>query len=795
MPTDVNMSGSIVTTNVINGIVNGNPHTTVHIHNNVSRDSSNQTTAAQPLQATASQVQVSGGVAAPGSDNGEEDDQPPFPASPVSFDNLGRIIIPTDLLKHEKGANNFNHAQKYMDYFPYLSGDKDLIQKVERGDKIVWNADQVKTFRGILQRLWSDIRKEGKKTFDDGIVNEYSKMGFRKKGSCVSVKTVAHCIALMSDPTVRAYTHEMLGDPFLILKINHRCVHKQGGYGSQFYAASLPAAIKELGARYSPPFTFEENVSNPRNQNGTVRHTFLSIGAGGIRDMKRTFQKWEQDSFGWTVRTQTSGSQNDGSVKIEVDATLDDGGEGGMMTVLVNKPTAERIVNALGEVTEDNIRKFFFKRNVLQRKVAELTQAAVTSGVALGELMKMVQEAMVVTEKTDLFCRKKTIGAGDVTMEPLMQEPTNQFVPPAQELTLGGSYDSPGWQLPGSGWSPLSYGIVQQQPQIFLDQSQQRQMQQQLGLIPIINTPQKHQHQTQHGGQPRQRGGQLSCPLDPQQMLQDQAVLQQTHGLSSSGQPGGSLPVIAHQQEQVPASTTLMQQMQNQPRQRGGQLSCPLDPQQMLQDQAVLQQTRRLSSSGQPGGSLPVIAHQQEQVPASTTLMQQRQNQRHSRLTDHQRAERQHAAAAAVPTGMGNDNSVDSSLQQSLQKSARQKNESLIDSFVDRHMDMVSKNSTEAAVSDLDSIVYEGEESKGGKDDDAKEEDEDEPNPDNFVIEKIVQVKKRRVDQQLIWQSLVKWEGYPDDVNSWQFREDFEVFHASHLGESTVIVRPQPLTY
>ena len=732
MPTDVNMSGSIVTTNVINGIVNGNPHTTVHIHNNVSRDSSNQTTAAQPLQATASQVQVSGGVAAPGSDDGEEDDQPPFPASPVSFDNLGRIIIPTDLLKHEKGANNFNHAQKYMDYFPYLSGDKDLIQKVERGDKIVWNADQVKTFRGILQRLWSDIRKEGKKTFDDGIVNEYSKMGFRKKGSCVSVKTVAHCIALMSDPTVRAYTHEMLGDPFLILKINHRCVHKQGGYGSQFYAASLPAAIKELGARYSPPFTFEENVSNPRNQNGTVRHTFLSIGAGGIRDMKRTFQKWEQDSFGWTVRTQTSGSQNDGSVKIEVDATLDDGGEGGMMTVLVNKPTAERIVNALGEVTEDNIRKFFFKRNVLQRKVAELTQAAVTSGVALGELMKMVQEAMVVTEKTDLFCRKKTIGAGDVTMEPLMQEPTNQFVPPAQELTLGGSYDSPGWQLPGSGWSPLSYGIVQQQPQIFLDQSQQRQMQQQLGLIPIINTPQKHQHQTQHGGQPRQRGGQLSCPLDPQQMLQDQAVLQQT---------------------------------------------------------------RRLSSSGQPGGSLPVIAHQQEQVPASTTLMQQRQNQRHSRLTDHQRAERQHAAAAAVPTGMGNDNSVDSSLQQSLQKSARQKNESLIDSFVDRHMDMVSKNSTEAAVSDLDSIVYEGEESKGGKDDDAKEEDEDEPNPDNFVIEKIVQVKKRRVDQQLIWQSLVKWEGYPDDVNSWQFREDFEVFHASHLGESTVIVRPQPLTY
>ena len=732
MPTDVNMSGSIVTTNVFNGIVNGNPNTTVTIHNNISRDSSNQTTAAQPLQATASQVQVSGGVAAPGSDNGEEDDQPPFPASPVSFDNLGRIIIPTDLLKHEKGANNFNHAQKYMDYFPYLSGDKDLIQKVERGDKIVWNADQVKTFRGILQRLWSDIRKEGKKTFDDGIVNEYSKMGFRKKGSCVSVKTVAHCIALMSDPTVRAYTHEMLGDPFLILKINHRCVHKQGGYGSQFYAASLPAAIKELGARYSPPFTFEENVSNPRNQNGTVRHTFLSIGAGGIRDMKRTFQKWEQDSFGWTVRTQTSGSQNDGSVKIEVDATLDDGGEGGMMTVLVNKPTAERIVNALGEVTEDNIRKFFFKRNVLQRKVAELTQAAVTSGVALGELMKMVQEAMVVTEKTDLFCRKKTIGAGDVTMEPLMQEPTNQFVPPAQELTLGGSYDSPGWQLPGSGWSPLSYGIVQQQPQIFLDQSQQRQMQQQLGLIPIINTPQKHQHQTQHGGQPRQRGGQLSCPLDPQQMLQDQAVLQQTHGLSSSGQPGGSLPVIAHQQEQV---------------------------------------------------------------PASTTLMQQRQNQRHSRLTDHQRAERQHAAAAAVPTGMGNDNSVDSSLQQSLQKSARQKNESLIDSFVDRHMDMVSKNSTEAAVSDLDSIVYEGEESKGGKDDDAKEEDEDEPNPDNFVIEKIVQVKKRRVDQQLIWQSLVKWEGYPDDVNSWQFREDFEVFHASHLGESTVIVRPQPLTY
>ena len=720
MPTDVNMSGSIVTTNVINGIVNGNPHTTVHIHNNVSRDSSNQTTAAQPLQATASQVQVSGGVAAPGSDNGEEDDQPPFPASPVSFDNLGRIIIPTDLLKHEKGANDFNHAQKYMDYFPYLSGDKDLIQKVERGDKIVWNADQVKTFRGILQRLWSDIRKEGKKTFDDGIVNEYSKMGFRKKGSCVSVKTVAHCIALMSDPTVRAYTHEMLGDPFLFLKINNRCVHKQGGYGSQFYAASLPAAIKELGARYSPPFTFEENVSNPRNQNGTVRHTFLSIGALGIRDMKRTFQKWEQDSFGWTVRTQTSGSQNDGSVKIEVDATLDDGGEGGMMTVLVNKPTAERIVNALGEVTEDNIRKFFFKRNVLQRKVAELTQAAVTSGVALGELMKMVQEAMVVTEKTDLFCRKKTIGAGDVTMKPLMQEPTNQFVPPAQEL------DSPGC------WSPLSYGIVQQQPQIFLDQSQQRQMQQQLGLIPIINTPQKHQHQTQHGGQPRQRGGQLSCPLDPQQMLQDQAVLQQTHGLSSSGQPGGSLPVIAHQQEQV---------------------------------------------------------------PASTTLMQQRQNQRHSRLTDHQRAERQHAAAAAVPTGMGNDNSVDSSLQQSLQKSAREKNESLIDSFVNRHMDMVSKNSTEAAVSDLDSIVYEGEESKGGKDDDAKEEDEDEPNPDHWVIEKIVQVKKRRVDQQLIWQSLVKWEGYPDDVNSWQFREDFEVFHASHLGESTVIVRPQPLTY
>jgi hypothetical protein len=720
MPTDVNMSGSIVTTNVINGIVNGNPHTTVHIHNNVSRDSSNQTTAAQPLQATASQVQVSGGVAAPGSDNGEEDDQPPFPASPVSFDNLGRIIIPTDLLKHEKGANDFNHAQKYMDYFPYLSGDKDLIQKVERGDKIVWNADQVKTFRGILQRLWSDIRKEGKKTFDDGIVNEYSKMGFRKKGSCVSVKTVAHCIALMSDPTVRAYTHEMLGDPFLFLKINNRCVHKQGGYGSQFYAASLPAAIKELGARYSPPFTFEENVSNPRNQNGTVRHTFLSIGALGIRDMKRTFQKWEQDSFGWTVRTQTSGSQNDGSVKIEVDATLDDGGEGGMMTVLVNKPTAERIVNALGEVTEDNIRKFFFKRNVLQRKVAELTQAAVTSGVALGELMKMVQEAMVVTEKTDLFCRKKTIGAGDVTMKPLMQEPTNQFVPPAQEL------DSPGC------WSPLSYGIVQQQPQIFLDQSQQRQMQQQLGLIPIINTPQKHQHQTQHGGQPRQRGGQLSCPLDPQQMLQDQAVLQQTHGLSSSGQPGGSLPVIAHQQEQV---------------------------------------------------------------PASTTLMQQRQNQRHSRLTDHQRAERQHAAAAAVPTGMGNDNSVDSSLQQSLQKSAREKNESLIDSFVNRHMDMVSKNSTEAAVSDLDSIAYEGEESKGGKDDDAKEEDEDEPNPDHWVIEKIVQVKKRRVDQQLIWQSLVKWEGYPDDVNSWQFREDFEVFHASHLGESTVIVRPQPLTY
>ena len=471
------MSGSSVT-------VNGN-HTVTTINNNFSHGSSNQTTAAQPLQATASQVQVSG--VAPGSDNGEEEDQPPSPAPTVIFDNLGRIRISSGFLKTEKRDNDIHHAREWMDYFAYFSGDKDLIQKVERGDKIVWNADQVKKFQGILQTLWSNIRKEGKKTFDGGIVNEYSKLGFRKRGgSCMNVKNVSHCIAVMSNPAVKAYTHEVLGDPLRIPKINYHCVHKQGSCGSQFHAEYLPAAIKELGETYTPAFTFEEKVSNPReNRKGNVqhpyvRHPFLLIGANGIRDTKKLFQKEEDAAFEWSVRTQTSGSQNDGSVKIEVDATLDEGGDGGMMTVLVKKSMAEKIEKALGAVTEDNIRKFFFKGGVLQRKVAELTQVAVTSGVNQGELMKMVQESMELTNNCGLF-RKKTSEVGDMTMEPLMQERNNQFFPPAK-LTLGEGYDSPGLPLPGGSiWSPFRLGKQQQQPQM-LDQFQQHQMLNQLGL-------------------------------------------------------------------------------------------------------------------------------------------------------------------------------------------------------------------------------------------------------------------------------------------------------------------------
>ena len=133
MPTALqNMSGSIV-----NNVVNGG-HATI---NNFCSNRSNQTTATQPMQATGTQDHVSGGGAnATGSDNGQEDDQPPsISVSAITFDNNGRIRLPHGFLQPLKRANDFDHAKKLMAYYPFFKGDKDLIQMVERGDKIVWS--------------------------------------------------------------------------------------------------------------------------------------------------------------------------------------------------------------------------------------------------------------------------------------------------------------------------------------------------------------------------------------------------------------------------------------------------------------------------------------------------------------------------------------------------------------------------------------------------------------------------------------------------------------------------------
>jgi hypothetical protein len=161
MPTAFqNMSRTIVNNNtVFNG---GSP-----IINQYCSAPSNQTTATQPMQATGTQDHVSGGGAnATGSDNGQEDDQPPsISVSAITFDNNGRIRLPHGFLQPLKRANDFDHAKKLMAYYPYFSGDNDLIQKVHRGDKIVWSNDQVKKIPGETAGPVDKNREEGQRNF------------------------------------------------------------------------------------------------------------------------------------------------------------------------------------------------------------------------------------------------------------------------------------------------------------------------------------------------------------------------------------------------------------------------------------------------------------------------------------------------------------------------------------------------------------------------------------------------------------------------------------------------------
>ena len=86
MPTTANMSGGIVNNNCTTVIGN---NTTVNINNNFCP--SNQTTAAQTVPATSSQMQA--GVGTSDSDNGQ-DDPAPSPTATATFvskDEHGRI--------------------------------------------------------------------------------------------------------------------------------------------------------------------------------------------------------------------------------------------------------------------------------------------------------------------------------------------------------------------------------------------------------------------------------------------------------------------------------------------------------------------------------------------------------------------------------------------------------------------------------------------------------------------------------------------------------------------------------
>ena len=766
MPTAFqNMSRTIVNNNtVFNG---GSP-----IINQYCGAPSNQTTATQPMQATGTQDHVSGGGAnATGSDNGQEDDQPPsISVSAITFDNNGRIRLPHGFLQPLKRANDFDHAKKLMAYYPFFKGDKDLIQMVERGDKIVWSDDQVKKFQGKLQDLWTKIAKKGRETFEDGIRNEYSKWGFRKgkTGSWTVVKDADQCYAFMSNPAVRRYALEVLGAPFLIHKINNCCVHTQGIEGSQFYTEVLPDAIKEFGEKHTLAFTFDEKVDNPNdNRKENVRHSVLSVGASAIRDIKKNVHGLEEKNFGWSVRTQT-GSQKEGYVKIEVDATLDEVGDGKKMTVLVKQSIAEQIVNfTKGPLTEESIRAHFCKGNEVQRKVAELSLVAVTNNVNERELIEMLKESIETTKKSGLFCRK-TYGANDVTMRPIKagiehrQESKNQSFRPTR-LNQGEGYHSPGGTSTLSDFnvSPLAFGKQHDQMFDFDEQLHQPQMQDQHSHYPIFDhtqmcqpyqhQPQQmrlqpHQQQTQRGGQPHQ-----------QQM--QQMMLQLHHHQTQRGGP-------PHQQ--------LMQQHY------GGQLSRPPNPKQMQQDQAVSQQNTAmsavtganilmgmtansslqsqharevtnggLSSFGQlPGGSLPVGAHQH-------TAAQSRREKNEEVLADFINDE----IYTATSTGADNDRNS------SVEKAPENNN---------------------------DMELYEEKESKGGKDDEAEDKDEDEDEDEdlgaNWIIEKITKVDliPDKETGELVWQSLVKWKGYPNSENGWQTRDELAAFGAEHLRESTV---------
>ena len=156
-------------------------------------------------------------------------------------------------------------------------------------------------------------------------------------------------------------------------------------------------------------------MDNPNdNRKENVRHSVLSVGASAIRDIKKIVHGLGEKNFGWSVRTQT-GSQKDGYVKIEVDATLDEVGDGKKMTVLVKQSIAETIVNfTKGPLTEESIRAHFCKGNEVERKVAELSLVAVTNNVNERELIEMLKESIETTKKSGLFCRK-TDEANDVT--------------------------------------------------------------------------------------------------------------------------------------------------------------------------------------------------------------------------------------------------------------------------------------------------------------------------------------------------------------------------------------------
>ena len=244
-----------------------------------------------------------------------EDDGEKITAVDVEFEN-GLVVVPSEIFD-PSGKYSRRHLLKWRKYFPYLTEDKEVRQKMAKrtpGEEeytVDFTPEVEESFRDTLNNILSRAHTSGRNCLANHIRNSFQDAGFVYKGDRHPQNSF-NCRNIVTSLAAKKLCDKM-GDPLFFLRFLRDNVHVTGNEKNPFVTSKLIPTLQYEFNNGNPKFAFHETVNNPKltragkqSRKGRVQHFLVKTAQEGAQHERRLMKDAEWRAFKMSYRASGS---------------------------------------------------------------------------------------------------------------------------------------------------------------------------------------------------------------------------------------------------------------------------------------------------------------------------------------------------------------------------------------------------------------------------------------------------------------------------------------------------------